>query len=484
MVRYISVITDYEYLLWQQELQVFNFKLLEILDQLTVVVLRDSGVPLSEHAKKLADLVDVHYFVNDQPDRSYIPSNKPWGLMKLLEKHPEYGEEVFLLDSDVIFKERLNFNNINRRKNDKTWYVSNCVGYLGYSYLVDQLGEKLVDQMAQVVGLTGERLKKEQLNSGGAQYYMKNVTADFCKQVALDSINIYNWSIQHKKPDGSYKIQVWTAEMWSWLWNAFKVADVKVSYEMRFSWAPHDIEEWYSCKMLHLAGVVGEEKNNFYKGKYANKAPWEVETNFHHVDRSKCWGPYVELIEAYKSLPTKRGVVCYLDGTPEAVESAKKLFKSILDSGHQDTDLVLFGSIKALSNMANHPRLAKIVTNPEPGSEVAPELNSYACFKNDHGVLYKYTHLLKTNVSTVIKQNWKDFLPDRLVTGPKSFPDYTFYGPTSQVLEVCQAGLRHAKRVLYDMEHRAPFYSVYTEIVNRIHWFEERLEEKDLPWIT
>jgi hypothetical protein len=34
------------------------------------------------------------------------------------------------------------------------------------------------------------------------------------------------------------------------------------------------------------------------------------------------------------------------------------------------------------------------------------------------------------------------------------------------------------------MEHRAPFYSVYTEIVNRIHWFEERLEEKDLPWIT
>lgn len=479
MIKYVSVITDYTYLLWQQELQIFNFKRLGILEQLVVVVLYDPGKPLSDHAKSLKSMAEVYYFENDQTDRSYIPSNKPWGLMKLLEAFPQYGEKLFLLDSDVVFREELNFSKIDQSSDDSTWYVSNCISYIGYEYLKYSLEtDELVNEMAQIVGLDAATLKENQMNSGGAQYYMKNVTAEFCRQVAEDSIKIYRWACEQKKPDGSHKIQVWTAEMWSWLWHAFKIAKVQVSPEMKFSWAPHDILDWYFAKMLHLAGVVEAGKGVFYKGKYYNTCPWDVEEDFLWIDRSKSWGPYVELIEAYKPKPVKRGVVCYVD--QKRLPDVQGLVQSWLDLNDPSTNLLLFGQPEVLAQIDDHPQLVKVVCSPHPFENTHPDINDIAMLRNyGETVLYSYTHLLKADSKTRLSQAWLRFLPDRftiasgrnktseefLASRSEKFKEYSlrdrglfnlgsvFYGPTSQVIDVCKRAVPIAKFLIVDKDN-------------------------------
>lgn len=464
-MKYVSVITDYTYLIWQQELQAFNFKQLGIADKLVCVVLHEPDQPLSDRAKKLSQYVETHYYPNDQVRRHYIPSNKPWGLMKLLKDFPEYGEKLFLLDSDVIFRETLDFSKLDY---DDNWYFSNTIGYIAHHYLDEMLGHDLVDSMASIVGLTADRLKAEQNNSGGAQYYMKGVTAEFCRKVALDSVNIYDWAIQQRRPDGSYKIQVWTAEMWSWLWNSFLVANVRVHPEMDFAWAPHDVSDWHAKKMMHLAGVTGQEPGNFFKGKYPQAAPWEVEKDFLHVNRSKCWAPYVELIEQYKPEIHKnnyRAIVCYLDDTPSLVKQAKSLIQSLKYINCSDTDLVIFGPETALVKLKDFNFIKKVVQNPHLLAKQYGYINSISCLNFPGSeILDKYHYLLKSDLDTFITPAWSKFKPTTLTVGQGFYSNSddirqrceklalnfnlnykklynlgsTFYGPTKLVREICQ----------------------------------------------
>jgi len=464
-MKYVSVITDYTYLIWQQELQAFNFKQLGLIDQLVCVVLHDPGQPLSQRALELSNYVDTHYFVNDQSQRQYIPSNKPWGVMKLLEKFPEYGEKLFLLDSDVIFREPLDFESLDQ---DSNWYFSNTIGYIAYHYLEEMLGHDLVDQMARLTGLTANRLKAEQHNSGGAQYYMKGVTTEFCRKVAFDSIKIYDWAVQQRRPDGSYKIQVWTAEMWSWLWNSFQVADVRVVAEMDFAWAPHHVSDWHAKKMLHLAGVTGSEPGAFFKGKYSASAPWETEKDFLFIDRTRCWTPYVELIEAYKPEVKKtnyRAIACYLDNTPTLIKQAKALIQCIKYLNLTDTDLILFGPKAVFSNINPLNNVKTVVQDPHRLAGKYGYINSINCLNGPGSeILNNYHYVLKTDLDVFITEAWKTFKPDTFVVGQGFYSNSddvrsrcvqladnfglthrrkhnlgsSFYGPTETVKSVCK----------------------------------------------
>lgn len=303
-MKYASIIQDTTYLLWQQELQGFNFHRLGLLDDLVVGVLVEPGATPSPHARRLAEMMDVRFFENHQARRHYLASNKPYGLAQVLKADPELGRQLFLLDSDVIFREALDFSALTP---GREWYVSDsgAIGYLGWNYLTSHATPEEIAPMAALVGLTNDRLKAEQPNSGGAQYLMKNVTAVFCEKVASDSIALYDYVTTLKREDGTFKLQVWTAEMWAWLWNAFHVAPVRISREMDFAWGPHQVADWDTRKMLHLAGVTGAEPGCFYKGKYMGGVPWEVEPNFDFVSRERCWWPYVQLIEAYKAQGAK-----------------------------------------------------------------------------------------------------------------------------------------------------------------------------------
>ena len=83
------------------------------------------------------------------------------------------------------------------------------------------------------------------------------------------SINLYNWLLQEKDNYGDAEvndIQIWTASMWSELWNAWKHGhEVRVPVEFNFCWATCPIEKWDLLSFFHNAGVVNDKVGLFYK---------------------------------------------------------------------------------------------------------------------------------------------------------------------------------------------------------------------------
>ncbi len=290
-MKYVSVITDHTYLLWQQEIQMFNFKKLGIHNQLATVILCDADP--SEHARKLARLGPVYFYKNENPNRRYIPTNQIYGLQKYLAEHPQHGDELFLLDQDVIFREVPDFSLMS----GDAWYCSDTVGYIGYSYIKQHVD---VAEMAAIVGVSVEKLIEKDKDSGGAQWLMRGVDSSFFQKVSDDSLKLYDWMCTQRDQKGS-KIQVWTASMWALLWNALlKVPDVIVHKELEFSWPNWSIRDWEKCKIFHNAGVTGKGQGLFYKGGYPGQVPWEVD-DFHEVDDQHLSRKYAELMLEYKN---------------------------------------------------------------------------------------------------------------------------------------------------------------------------------------
>lgn len=286
-MKYVSVIEDKTYLLWQQEIQAINLKLLGL--ELVIVVLCN-GRP-SPAALSLSNISETHFFENHNPYKySYLPSNKPWGLFRLLKDYPQYGEKLFLLDSDVIFKEVIDFTYMDQ---DDAWYMSDCASYLNYDYLKCYPEPQLTSLIETVTTVA----KVRDGFGGGAQYYFKNIDAGFCLKVCSDSDMIYK---KINKEKGDSKIQVWTAEMWAWIWNAFNIVTVKTSSELDFCWATDPEIRWHQTKLLHLAGVISKEDGIFYKGNYVDKTPWDDKDYSYITKKDNCGWIYLKKIAEYK----------------------------------------------------------------------------------------------------------------------------------------------------------------------------------------
>lgn len=145
--------------------------------------------------------------------------------------------------------------------------------------------------MASIVGVTVESLETINNNSGGAQWLIKNPTAEYWKKVYEDSNKIWKY---FETLDSN--IQKWTAEMWAQLWNMmyFNIGP-KVSREMDFCWATDPIDRWYETKIMHNAGVTEEMTDLFFKGKYVEESPFDDDLSF--VNKDKVSSKYVEAIE-------------------------------------------------------------------------------------------------------------------------------------------------------------------------------------------
>ena len=125
-----------------------------------------------------------------------------------------------------------------------------------------------------------EVVKENQLNSGGAQYLMKNVTSDFWYRVYTDCEQLFP-QITHlnqmkKLQDPSHhELQIWCADMWAVLWNAWKMGYKTICHpNLEFSWATSPENLWNSCNIFHNAGAVNSTTGLFYKAEYMNKLPY------------------------------------------------------------------------------------------------------------------------------------------------------------------------------------------------------------------
>jgi hypothetical protein len=132
--------------------------------------------------------------------------------------------------------------------------------------------------MTDIVGISKEFVIANEKDSGGAQYILKNVTADFWSKVYHDSEKL--WRLVNKqitKDNPPHALQIWCADLWAVLWNLwFFDKTVRVTDKLSFSWATSGIQDWDKHSIYHNAGVVGDQNKMFFKGKYQSVLPYNI----------------------------------------------------------------------------------------------------------------------------------------------------------------------------------------------------------------
>jgi hypothetical protein len=223
----------------------------------------------------------------------YMPIIRPYMLMKYFKLHPELKEKaVFYCDADVLFTKIFN---IDKFLEDDVCYVSDTNSYISSTYFdskikdvkPDKLEEyktrDILQEVTSKVGISREIAEKYKLNSGGAQYLLKNIDWQFWDKCITDCLHIRSYlrAINTEFFENENKgFQSWCADMWAVLWNIWgRGMDSKIVPEMDFSWSSDPIPKIDKCPIFHNAGIVSELQGDipvFYKGKYhSGKNPFE-----------------------------------------------------------------------------------------------------------------------------------------------------------------------------------------------------------------
>ena len=232
---------------------------------------------------------EFHFYKDEHEVSSllgiYIPVLRPYTLWRHWKENPSLSDKaIFYCDSDVLFTQHFD---IQKFVDDDVCYLSDTHSYISADYfdskIKDVLPNKLEEyktrdvlaEIGSVVGITREEAVERNKDSGGAQYLLKNIDANFWNKVMNDCILIrsYLQKVNREFFENENKgFQSWCADMWAVLWNLWvREKEVKVIEEMGFSWAPDPITKLETHPILHNAGITGPEMDGyacFYKGKY------------------------------------------------------------------------------------------------------------------------------------------------------------------------------------------------------------------------
>lgn len=217
----------------------------------------------------------------------YIPILRPFVISKYFELHPEMKEKaIFYCDADIIFTDKFD---VTKYIDDDICYLSDTKSYINASYfdskIKDVKPEKLeqykkgdvLGQITKAVGISREIAEKNNEHSGGAQYLLKNIDADFWKKVKRDCLLIRQYLLNTNRTffeSENKGFQSWAADMWAVLWNLWlREQETRIVPEMDFAWSTDNISKLEKVGILHNAGVSGDFHGDvpmFYKGKYHN----------------------------------------------------------------------------------------------------------------------------------------------------------------------------------------------------------------------
>jgi hypothetical protein len=257
---------------------------------------------------------ELHHLISSV---GYIPLLRPWLLSKFFEITPHIDKTAILyIDSDVVFTQRPDFSHL---INDDICYLSDTKSYIAASYfdskIKDVLPEKLesykeIDVLGDSLGLFDlqrEIAEKNENNSGGAQYLLKNIDASFWKDVFRGCVMLKTYlnSINRRFFENEDKgFQSWCADMWSVLFNLWKRGyETRCPKEMDFCWATDPIEKWDQVQIYHDAGAttrpVEEGHQLFHKRehKYINNFSTPFDDDLSFVSSKYCSFKYVKEIE-------------------------------------------------------------------------------------------------------------------------------------------------------------------------------------------
>lgn len=305
-IVFLSAQPDVPYFHWQVEVMIHNFIKAGINPNWIEVLWAHAGTPSQELNALAAKYPYVRFFSYRKTianNFGYIPILRPDIIEQHFRAHPELNKEViFYHDSDIIFRQLPNFDEM---RDNLYWYVSDTVSYIGAEYIKSKSNDLFVD-MCSLAKILPEMVEQNQNNSGGAQYLMKGVSAEYWQDVKEVSLALYRYMADreaHERetlpPDELAKyhpIQKWCADMWAVLWGAWKMgAQTLIEPELDFSWGTSSLNDYNKHNIMHNAGVTNNNGGKlFYKGEFINKNPFEAD--FSSIDPNTASAKYVEAI--------------------------------------------------------------------------------------------------------------------------------------------------------------------------------------------
>jgi hypothetical protein len=281
-LRFVSAQPAIPYYTWQVEVMLNNFMEMGInLNNVDIVCWKKDGV-IPEAWSKLANNYAARFFFYDDTriTKDYISSIRPNILKQHWLANPELRyETIFYHDCDIIFTNPIKDWITEDMINDDKWYGSDTRWYIGHDYIMSK-GNDVLTLMCDIVGIGKDVIKKNEKNSIGAQYIMKNLTYYYWDRVEKESellfkdVNVLNNKKKAKDPT-HHELQIWCADMWAVLWNGWKMGyETICNSNMDFSWATSNEEDYLKMNIFHNAGITGSDSGKFYKAHYMDKLPY------------------------------------------------------------------------------------------------------------------------------------------------------------------------------------------------------------------
>jgi hypothetical protein len=281
-LRFVSAQPAIPYYTWQVEVMLNNFMEMGInLNNVDIVCWKKDGI-IPEGWSKLANNYAARFFFYDDTrvTKDYISSIRPNILKQHWLANPELRyETIFYHDCDIIFTKPINEWITEDMINDDKWYGSDTRWYIGHDYILSK-GNDVLTLMCDIVGIGKDVIKKNEKNSIGAQYIMKNLTYYYWDRVEKESellfkdVNVLNNKKKAKDPT-HHELQIWCADMWAVLWNGWKMGyETICNPNMDFSWATSAEEDYLKMNIFHNAGITGSDSGKFYKAHYMDKLPY------------------------------------------------------------------------------------------------------------------------------------------------------------------------------------------------------------------
>lgn len=287
-LRFVCAQPCLSYYTWQVEVMIHNFMEMGVNPNfIDVICIKENGIIPKEWVTLAEKYNYVRFFFYDDNRRykNYISSVRPNVLKQHWIARPELKEEtIFYHDCDIAFTKPISEWITEEMINDDNWYGSDCRWYISHSYIKSK-GDDILSAMCLLAEIDEKVVEENELNGIGAQYIMKGIDENFWDKVERDSeslfVNITELNRIKKQKDPSYhELQIWCADMWAVLWNAWKLEKKTICHpNMEFSWGTSSDKLWEDCNIFHNAGVVNSTSGLFYKSEFMNKLPYGADVD-------------------------------------------------------------------------------------------------------------------------------------------------------------------------------------------------------------
>jgi len=241
-MMYLSAQPDDVYFTWQLELQLRNFHSLGIRKEQIHVLFAMNPIaglnPLvNEFIANNNELALIYCYPDTRLKKKYSPSVRPNIIKQHFKLYPELSDAViFYHDSDILLSRIPEIPNL---YDDDRCYVSDTRNYLDTNYIKSSGSEKLLEDMAKVVGISVNDIEKNDAHVGGAQNILKKVDYGFwdklegdCELISdvLESFNRKKWEYEYPE---TRQRRVKTVGIQSWCADMCYIMEFMVLWQMR-----------------------------------------------------------------------------------------------------------------------------------------------------------------------------------------------------------------------------------------------------------